>query len=237
MYLPTNCNHSVDPLYSFCSSSLPSAIHYTVLCISVSMCLFLFIHLFREFWFIFFFNSTFECNQMVFVFFWLSITPSSSIHGVTNGKNSCFLWLSSISLCVYVCMYVHTQHIYSFTYWWTQVVSISWLLSIMLQWTQRGIQFSSVIQSCQTFCNPMNRSTPGLPVQHQLPEFTQTHVHRVSDAIQPSHPLSFPSLPALNLSQNQGLFKWVSSSYQVAKVLEFQLQLQSFQRTPRTDLL
>ena len=162
---------------------------------------------------------------MVFVFFWLSITPSSSIHRVTNGKSSSFLWLSSISLCVYVCMYVHTQHIYSFTYWWTQVVSISWLLSIMLQWTQRGIQFSSVIQSCPTFCNPMNCSTPGLPVHHQLPEFTQTHVHRVSDAIQPSHPLSFPSLPALNLSQNQGLFKWVSSSYQVAKVLEFQLQL------------
>ena len=70
----------------------------------------------------------------------------------------------------------------------------------------------------------MNRSTLGLPVHHQLPEFTQTHVHWVSDAIQPSHPLSSPSPPALNLSQHQGLFKWVSSLHQVAKVLESQLQ-------------
>ena len=84
-------------------------------------------------------------------------------------------------------------------------------------------KFSSVAQSCPTLCDPMNRSTPGLPVHHQLPESTQTHVHQVGDAIQPSHPLSSPSLPALNLSQHQGLFKWVSSSYQVAKVLEFQL--------------
>ena len=83
----------------------------------------------------------------------------------------------------------------------------------------------------------MNRSTPGLPVHHQLLESTQTHVHWVSDAIQPSHPLLSPSPPALNLFQHQGLFKWVSSSQQVAKVLKFQLQHQSFQRTPRTDLL
>ena len=83
----------------------------------------------------------------------------------------------------------------------------------------------------------MNRSTPRLPVHHQLPESTQTHVHRVNDAIQPSHPLSSPSPPALNLSQHQGLFKWVSSSHQVDKVLEFQLQHQSFQWTPGTDLL
>ena len=98
-------------------------------------------------------------------------------------------------------------------------------------------QFSSVAQSCPTFCDPMDRSTPVLPVNHQLLEFTQTHIHWVSDAIQPSHPLSSPSPPALNLSQHQGLFKWVSSSHQVAKVLEFQLQHQSFQWTPRTDLL
>ena len=77
----------------------------------------------------------------------------------------------------------------------------------------------------------MNHSTPGLPVHHHLPESTQTHVHWVDDAIQPSHPLSSPSPPALNLSQHQGLFKWVSSSHQVAKVLEFQLQHQSFQWT------
>ena len=82
----------------------------------------------------------------------------------------------------------------------------------------------------------MSPSMPGLPVHHQLLEFTQTHVHRVSDAFQPSHPLSSPS-PAPNPSQHQGLFQWVNSSHEVAKVLEFQLQHQSFQWTPRTDLL
>jgi len=83
----------------------------------------------------------------------------------------------------------------------------------------------------------MNRSTPGLPVHHQLPEFTQTHVHRVSDAIQPSHPLSSPFPPAPNPSQHQSLFQQVNSSHEVAKVLEFQLQHQSFQRNPRADHL
>ena len=99
------------------------------------------------------------------------------------------------------------------------------------------IQFSSVAQSYLTLCDPMNRSMPGLPVHHQLPEFTQTHVHRVGDAIQSSHPLSSPSPPAANPSQHQGLFQWDNSSHEVAKVLEFQLQHQSFQWTPRTDLL
>ena len=77
---------------------------------------------------------------------------------------------------------------------------------------QRKIQFSSVAQLCPTFCDPMNHSMTGLPVHHQLPESTQSHVHWVGDAIQPSHPLSSPSPPALNLSQHQGLFKWVNSS-------------------------
>ena len=101
------------------------------------------------------------------------------------------------------------------------------------------VQFSSVqsLSRAWLFVTPWNHSMPGLPVHHQLPEFTQTHVHRVSDAIQPSRPLSSPSPPALNLSQHQGLFKWVSSSHQVGKGLEFQLQHQSFQWTPRTDLL
>ena len=80
----------------------------------------------------------------------------------------------------------------------------------------------------------MNHSTPGLPVQHQLPEFTQTHVHWVGDAIQPYHPLSSSS-PAFSLSQHQGLFQWVSSLHQVAKILELQLQHQFFQWAPRTD--
>ena len=98
------------------------------------------------------------------------------------------------------------------------------------------VQFSSVqLLSCVWLCDPMNRSMPGLPVHHRLLESTQTHVHWVGDATQPST-LSSPSPPALNLSQHQGLFKLLSSS-QVAKVLEFQLQHQSFQWTPRTDLL
>ena len=86
-----------------------------------------------------------------------------------------------------------------------------------------SVQFGSVAQSCLTLCNSMNHSMPGLLVHHQLPESTQTHVHWVGDAIQPSHPLSSPSPLALNLSQPQGLFQWVSSSHQVAKVLELQL--------------
>ena len=86
-------------------------------------------------------------------------------------------------------------------------------------------------------CDPMNHSTPGLPVHHQLLESTQTHVHWVGDAIQLSHPLSSPSPPTFNLSQHRGLFQWVSSLHCVVKVPEFQLQHQSFQWTPRTDLL
>ena len=85
------------------------------------------------------------------------------------------------------------------------------------------VQFSSVAQSSPTLCDPMNHSMPGLPVHHQLLEFTQTHVHRGGDAIQPSHPLLSPSPPAPNPSQHQGLFQWVNSSYEVAKVLELQL--------------
>ena len=85
-----------------------------------------------------------------------------------------------------------------------------------------SVQFSPVAQSCLTLCDPMDCSTPGLPVHYQLLEFIQTHVHRVGDAIQPSHPLLSPSPPTLNLSQHQGRFKWVSSLHQVAEVLEFQ---------------
>ena len=91
------------------------------------------------------------------------------------------------------------------------------------------VQFSSVAQLCPTLCDPMNRTTPGLPVHYQLPESTQTHVHWVGDAIQPSHPLLSPAPLAFNLSQHQGLLKWVSSSHQVAKILEFQHQ--SFQHS------
>ena len=98
-------------------------------------------------------------------------------------------------------------------------------------------QFSSVAQSCPTLWDPMNHSTPGLPVHHQLPEFTQTHVHRVGDAIQPSHPLSPPFPPAPNPSQHQSLYQWVNSLREMAKILEFQLSYHSFQRNLRADLL
>ena len=95
----------------------------------------------------------------------------------------------------------------------------------------------SVAQSRLTLCNPMDCSTSGFPVLHHLPEFAQTHVHWVGNSIQPSHPLSPASLPALNFSEYQGLFQWVGSSHQVAKVLELQLQHQSFQLIFRVDFL
>ena len=105
----------------------------------------------------------------------------------------------------------------------------------MIYWL--SYQFSSVqLLNHVRLCDPMNHSTPGLPVHHRLPEFTQTHAHLVGDAIQPSHPLLSPSPPAPNPSQHQGLFQWVNSLHEVAKVLEFQLQHRSFQWTPRTDL-
>ena len=96
-------------------------------------------------------------------------------------------------------------------------------------------EFSSVAQLCLTLCDPIDCSTPGLPAHHQLPEFTQTQVHWVSDAIQPFHPLSSPSPPTFHLPQHQGLFQWVSSLHQVTKVLE--LQYQSFQRIFKVDFL
>ena len=96
---------------------------------------------------------------------------------------------------------------------------------------------NSVILSSPTLCHPMNHSMTGLPVHHQLPGFTQTHAHRVGDAIQPSHPLSSPSPPAHNPSQHQGLFQQVNSLHEVAKVWNFQLQHQSLELTPRTDFL
>ena len=125
-----------------------------------------------------------------------------------------------------------------------RVVWISWW-----QWNWRELgrirthfesiinQFSSVAQPCLTLCDPMDSSTPGFPVPHQLLELTQTHVNWVNDAIQTSHPLSSPSPPTFNYSQHEGLFQWVSSSHQVAKGLEFQLQHQSFQWIFRTDFL
>ena len=120
----------------------------------------------------------------------------------------------------------------------TELPGKPWTLVRQIIYLDRFISwFSSVTQSYLTLCDLMNHSTPGLPVHHQIPEFTQTHVHQVSDVIQPPHPLSSRSLPAPNPSQHQGIFQWVNSSHEVAKVLEFQLQHQSFQWTLKIDLL
>ena len=152
--------------------------------------------------------------------------PGSSIHGIIPSKDTgvgCHFLLQGIfpaqgsNPCLLNCR----QSLHCWTIWKPMFVSV---------------QFSSVAQSCPTLCDPMNCSTPGLPVHHQLLEFTQTHVHRVGDAIQPSHPLLSPSPPAPNPSQHQGLFQWVNCSYQVTKVSEFQPQHQSCQWTLRTNL-
>ena len=118
---------------------------------------------------------------------------------------------------------------------------LSWLCSLTISSSfapfSSSVHFSSVTQLCPTLCNPMDCSMPAFPVHHQLLNPTQTHVYWVSDAIQPLHPLLSPSPPPFNLSQNQGLFKWVNSLQQVAKILEFQIQHQSFQWIFRTEFL
>ena len=114
-------------------------------------------------------------------------------------------------------------------HWWWECKLIQplwrtvWRFLKKLEIELPSVQFSSVAQLCLALCVPMNCSMPGLPVHHQLPEFTQTHVHWVGDAIQPCHPLSSPSPPAPNPSQHQSLFQWVNSLHEVVKVLEFQL--------------
>ena len=136
-------------------------------------------------------------------------------------------------------------HLFLCVYWLFISSMICWLLrsvlfslhmfAFLIVFFSCSVQFSHSVMSNSLWPHEPQHARP--PVHHQLPEFTQTHVHWVGDAIQPSHPLLSPSPPALNLSQHQGLFKWVSSSLQVARVLEFQLQYQSFQWTPRTDCL
>ena len=124
----------------------------------------------------------------------------------SNSRTRTQVWYSDDKFCFLFATAYHCQP--SVSNWWNSLVSD---------------QIRSVAQSCPTLCDPMNRSTPGLPVHHQLPEFTETHIHWVSDAIQPSHPLSSPSPLAPSPSQHQSLFQWVNSSHEVAKVLEFQL--------------
>ena len=115
--------------------------------------------------------------------------------------------------------------------------SLAWGLFHSLRAILLSVQSSSVTQLYLTLCDPMDHGIPGFPVHHQLLELTQTHVYCVGDTIQPSHPLSSPSPPAFNLSQHQGFFQWIGSLHQVAKVLEFQLQHQSFQWIFRSDFL
>ena len=138
-----------------------------------------------------------------------------SHHASSSGRGKAFF-----------CIFKYTRAFCSFFYfkcYWS-IVDLQ-LVSAVQQGESviSSVQFTLVTQSCPTLCDPMNSSTPGLPVHRQRPEFTQTHVHRVSDASQPSHPLSSPSPPAPNPSQHQSLFQRVNSLHEVAKVLEFQL--------------
>ena len=164
--------------------------------------------------------------------FLLTPLPSRLPHNIEQSSLSYTVGLCWLSFKIQQCIHVAFFKMHSFSTLKTSVLAFSFFSQLL-----SSVQFSSVTQSCPTLCDPMNRSMPGLPVHHQLPEFTQTRAHRVGDAIQPSHPLSSPSPPAPNPSQHQGLFQWVNSLYQVTKVLEFQLQHQSFPWTPRTYLL
>ena len=140
-----------------------------------------------------------------------------------------FQWgLPKYLMCNYSCVKSH------FLYFWASVLEGMNIWSNRL-WISKilSVQFSSVAQSCLTLCDPMNRSMPGLPVHHQLPEFIQTHVHWIGDAIQPSHPLSSPSPLAPNPSQHQGLFQWVNSLH--IKAAKFTLSL--IQQSPYNHLM
>ena len=190
---------------------------------SLYLCLFLFCYI-NSFYFLY---STYKWSHTVFVFLsliLLNTIPSRSIHVVENAKISLFFmskYFCIVCVCVYYIFFICSPvngHFHS--------------LGIGNP-AAMNIQFSSIAQSCPTLRDPMDCSTLGFPGLHQLPKFTQTHVHQVGDAIQPFHPLSSLSLPTLNLSQHQGLLQWRSSSHQVSKVLK--LQRQSFSWILSTD--
>ena len=160
-----------------------------------------------------------------------------------------YIYIHTCIFKIFVCVYT-TTHTCAFVKKWNILFTIPQPIyslanskeQIIVQFNRYNTnlfinQFSSVAHSCLTLCDPMDCSMPGFPVHHQLLEFTQTHVHRVGDAIQPSHPLLSPSPPAFSLFQHQSLSQWISSSHQVAKLLEFQLQHQSFQWIFRTEFL
>ena len=176
---------------------------------------------------------------------WLSNQAQHSIH--THILSNIYIYIHAYIFKIFVCVYT-TTHTCAFVKKWNILFTIPQPIyslanskeQISVQFNRYNTnlfinQFSSVAQSCLTLCDPMGCSMPGFPAHHQLLEFTQTHVHRVSDAIQPSHPLLSPSPPAFSLFQHQSLSQWISSSHQVAKVLELQLQHQSFQWIFRID--
>ena len=150
----------------------------------------------------------------------------NSFHPTPVGIHVCslhlFLYFCFANKIIYT-IFLDSTHMHLYTMFFSFLLTSLCIQSVGPPMSLSSVQFSSVAKSCPTLCDPMNRSTPGLPVLHQLPEFTPTHVHWVGDAIQPSHPLSSPSPPAPSLSQCQSLFQWVNSSHEVAKVLEFQL--------------
>ena len=159
----------------------------------------------------------------IFAFLCQTQYKNCSVHVCCCKWSYCILWLSNTPL------YYFMHLLYSFVCWWT------FRLLACLGYC-KSVQFSSIAQLCLTLCGPMDAAhQASLSINNS--EFTQTHVHWVGDAIQPSHPLLSPSPPAFNLSQHQGLFKWVSSSHQVAKVSKFQLHHQSLQWIFRTDFL
>jgi len=126
--------------------------------------------------------------------------------GINTHKQIWVLYFAKYKDSAHCVAFIHSYH------WLTAIPN-----SRKPQFLYSSVQFSSIAQSCPTLCDPMNPSVSGLPIHHQLPEFTQTHVHRVGDGIQPSHPLPSPSPPAPNPSQHQSLFQWVNSSHKVAK--------------------
>ena len=154
---------------------------------------------------------------------WRTITKSSSKNEAAGSKqNQC----SAVDVSDGECKVWCCKEQYCIGMWKVRSTNQGNMDVFKQEMTRRNtdfFQFSSVTQSCPILCDPMNHSTPGLPVHHQLPEFTQTYIHRVGDAIQPSHLLSSPFPPAPNPFQHESLFQWVNSSHEVAKVLEFQL--------------
>ena len=158
-------------------------------------------------------------NTVLFIWKLLREAWCAVIHGVARSRSQLSNW--TVQNWLNLILRKQTRFIKN------KIVYVSFWIFYVL-----NHQFSSVTQSCPTLCDPMNRSMPGLPVHHQFLELTQPHVHWVSDAIQPSHPLSSPSPLALNLSQHHGTFKWVSSSQSIgvsalAPVLPMNIQVWS----------